>query len=166
VNVSNFPELQLGNDTLLCSGEELKISAPNNAKYLYEWSTGDTTPEITITHPDYYGVTVTNPPDCSVEDFITITECGMQLYIPNAFTPNGDGLNDVFKMESVELDEFSIHIFDRWGRLLFHSTSTDFEWDGTYRGKIVNQGMYTYKIWFRKGDYRSEEKIGTVTVLR
>ena len=166
VNVSNLPEIHLGNDTLLCSGEELKISAPNNAKYLYEWSTGDTTPEITITHPDYYGVTVTNPPDCSVEDFITITECGMQLYIPNAFTPNGDGLNDVFKMESVELDEFSIHIFDRWGRLLFHSTSTDFEWDGTYRGKIVNQGMYTYKIWFRKGDYRSEEKIGTVTVLR
>ena len=86
-----------------------------------------------------------------------ITTC--PLYIPNAFTPNGDNLNEKFLVkhgEDCRLMEYNIKIFDRWGRLVFehnNSLSPDESWDGTVDGSPVEQGVYMYKVYAKLKNY-------------
>ena len=68
------------------------------------------------------------------------------LYIPNAFTPTADGINEVWVPQGEGVKEFSMVIYDRWNEELFFSASLDEGWDGHYKGKLVQQGVYTYKI--------------------
>lgn len=155
------------NDTILCEdNEEIVVGVPLNG-VTWEWSSGSEDSAVHISRPGSYTVTVMDDSaGCITEETFDVTRCDVRLFIPNAFTPNGDGLNDVFSIEGQDLDRFWIRIFDRWGKELFFSENPDFTWDGTYRGRPVNQGTYTYKVWYRKGDYESDEKIGTVTILR
>ena len=165
-NFQNYPEVNLGPDTLVCPGEELELQAPNNLNYVYEWNTGNTEYSQIVSGGGNYRVTVSTSAGCATTDEIRVADCGPQIFIPNAFSPNGDGLNDVFKIESVRLDKFWIRIFDRWGREVFYSTNPDFEWDGTYRAQPVNAGVYSYRLFYGIGDYRNQERFGTVTVIR
>jgi gliding motility-associated-like protein len=68
------------------------------------------------------------------------------LYIPNAFTPTADGINEVWVPQGESIMDFSMIIYDRWNEELFQSGSLDQGWDGFYKGKLVQQGTYTYKI--------------------
>ena len=72
------------------------------------------------------------------------------LFVPSAFTPNGDGVNDVFSiyMDGIQTNGFEIQIFNRWGELLFTSTDIDFKWDGIYRAKLVKSGMYVWQLTY------------------
>ncbi|MCZ2276901.1 MAG: gliding motility-associated C-terminal domain-containing protein [Bacteroidia bacterium] len=76
---------------------------------------------------------------------ITISQ-GIIGYLPSAFTPNKDGMNDTWKMESSFVKSASINIFNRWGQLIFHSDNKNFEWDGTFRNIPVPEGSYFYTI--------------------
>nr|WP_262918897.1 gliding motility-associated C-terminal domain-containing protein [Tunicatimonas sp. TK19036] len=69
-----------------------------------------------------------------------------QLFFPTAFTPNGDGLNDVFLYKAALLESVTFEIFNRWGELLFHTDQRDVGWDGMYQGIPVQEGTYLYKI--------------------
>ena len=70
-----------------------------------------------------------------------------KLFIPNSFTPNGDGLNEVFRIGYSRVDiPFSIEIYNRWGELIYSANRADFGWDGTYRGEPCMQGVYPYII--------------------
>ena len=91
-------------------------------------------------------------------------------YVPNAFTPDGDDINNVFlPIMSVGVDpqEYQLEIYNRWGEKLFESNDYTIGWDGTYGGKIVKEGMYTWKIKFTemKTDHKITEK-GAVILLR
>ena len=67
--------------------------------------------------------------------------------MPNAFTPNGDGLNDVFKIEGIEYEKINaFKIFNRYGQLVFETTDGKKGWDGTMKGKIAPAGVYFYQI--------------------
>jgi gliding motility-associated-like protein len=68
------------------------------------------------------------------------------LYIPNAFTPNGDGLNDIFQAKGYYIEKFDMWIFDRWGEEIFHSDDLLKGWDGTLKGKMSENGVYTWKV--------------------
>ena len=68
-----------------------------------------------------------------------------QLYFPNAFTPNGDGLNDVFTYRANLVESVELQIFNRWGELMFFTDQLDVGWDGTYQGVVAPQGTYVYK---------------------
>lgn len=68
-----------------------------------------------------------------------------QLYFPNAFTPNGDGLNDVFTYRANLVESVTLQIFNRWGELMFSTDQLDVGWDGTYQGTVAPQGTYVYK---------------------
>ena len=91
-----------------------------------------------------------------------------KMYIPNAFTPNGDGVNDVFSISSfgVSLDEFEVIIYDRWGEIIFTSDQLDFKWDGTYRNEEVSSGVYAFKILYNDGVPKKVLIGGKVTLLR
>ena len=68
------------------------------------------------------------------------------LYIPNSFTPNEDGINETFAGQGVGLEKYEMWIYNRWGENIFYSASMDDSWDGTYKGKQVESGMYIYKF--------------------
>ena len=92
------------------------------------------------------------------------------LFIPNAFSPNGDGLNDTFGAIGEGITEYNIQIFNRWGELIFESNDMRTRWDGKHRNEIVPMGVYVYKISARgpDADGRSKKIIsetGSVTVV-
>jgi gliding motility-associated-like protein len=92
------------------------------------------------------------------------------LYIPNAFTPDGNGLNDMFQPMGVGIDEenYRLDIFDRWGENIFTSNSFRKGWDGTVKGgsKIAPQGVYTYKMVVNDTQGNSHPYVGHVTLLK
>lgn len=70
----------------------------------------------------------------------------IQLFVPNAFTPNGDGVNDVFKLAALNFEAFELLIFNRWGQLIFSTKQPGDEWDGSYQGEMMPAGAYPYLI--------------------
>jgi len=91
-------------------------------------------------------------------------------YIPNTFTPDGNGLNDTFRPygnESVDFDTFHMQIFNRWGELLYETTDVNQGWDGSYKGRQVPQGSYVWKIEVKELHQPTiHAKTGTFTLLR
>jgi gliding motility-associated-like protein len=106
----------------------------------------------------------------TAEAFIVIEE-GLLFYVPNAFTPDNDEFNQVFKpviTSGVDLTSYHLTIYDRWGEIVFESKNTEVGWDGSYaRCGIVQDGTYTWKIEF-KGKRNSKAYVyhGHVTVLK
>ena len=89
----------------------------------------------------------------------------MYIYIPNSFTPNGDGLNDTFGISGQAINTFSMQIFNRWGEMVFETKNAGQTWDGTYHGEKVQQGVYVYKLTAASHTGRTSAKEGTVTVV-
>jgi gliding motility-associated-like protein len=88
------------------------------------------------------------------------------IHFPNAFSPNGDGVNDYFSIASLNLTGFTIRIFDRWGNLIYISDNPAFRWDGAMAGKGLPEGAYTF---YFTGSGINGEKIeasGVVTLIR
>ena len=91
----------------------------------------------------------------------------IRLYIPNAFTPNGDGLNDFFSLNSRLVTQLNIQMFDRWGGLLYASDNINFEWAGTdTQGAELPEGVYTYLVRAIGYDGKEIIRTGTVTLIR
>jgi len=96
---------------------------------------------------------------------VTIGECDIPLFVPNAFTPDGDGLNDVFEIGMPPGTHLEMLIFNRWGNHLFTANQHRF-WDGTYNGVDVPSGVYYYSLTATLPPYRTTRLQGTVMVLR
>ncbi len=82
-------------------------------------------------------------------------ECACEIYVPNVFSPNGDTKNDVFKAipgTSCSLAQFTLKVFDRFGALVFESTSADEGWDGSYKGQGAPQATYVYVVQYELVD--------------
>ncbi|MEX1190893.1 MAG: choice-of-anchor L domain-containing protein [Brumimicrobium sp.] len=141
----------------------------------YEWNFGDGNtstmvhPNNTFTEPGEYEVELiaTDNKGCvdSITKVITVLD-EFYLYIPNTFTPDGNRFNNTFKVSSINVVDFNIRIFNRWGEQVFESKDKNFEWDGTYRGEEVPDGTYVWKIYYRSVNDDEEEMNGHVTILR
>jgi gliding motility-associated-like protein len=88
----------------------------------------------------------------------------LSVFIPNAFTPNGDGINDTFGVKGEGIKNFTMRIYDRWGEVIFETRSAKQQWDGTYNGKPAQSDVYVYQFT-AVGD-KSETKSGSVTLVR
>lgn len=90
------------------------------------------------------------------------------MYIPTAFSPNGDGTNDVYHFFGKNLGgaEFYFRIFDRWGKMVFYTTQSAFEWDGRYGGSICPPGIYNYRLEYIDSDLKRHEKTGFIYLMR
>ena len=163
------PEVDLGPDRILCPGETVLLDGRILGDY--SWSNGSENDRITVTQPGTYSVSVTTP--CGVAmDTVLIAEgdCGPLVHVPNTFTPNNDGFNDVFL---VVIDgpvlNYSLDIFNRWGERIFTSTTPGEAWDGSSEGTAAQDGVYVYKLrWRAVGDrgVAADERIGHVTLMR
>ena len=88
------------------------------------------------------------------------------MYIPNAFTPNGDSLNEWFGVIGEGYLYYDLEIYDRWGKLLKHGRfRDDSAWDGTFNGRLVPSGMYIYKVWVEPPIGIEVKETGVVYVL-
>ena len=86
--------------------------------------------------------------------------------MPNAFTPNGDGKNDVVHVHSESIQSMTFYIYDQWGDLIFTSTDLQTGWDGTYRGTKEPVGVYVYLVEATMIDGKRATKKGTITLIR
>lgn len=111
------------------------------------------------------GITKSAHADFYTSPFV-LAEVIPSVFVANVFSPNGDGSNDVLHILGNGIDEVQFLIYDRWGEKVFETTSTTDGWDGTFRGKPMNVGVFVY---FIKGKYKNGESIdknGNVTLLR
>jgi gliding motility-associated-like protein len=166
VNTVPKPTISLGNDTIMCPGD-LIILTPGSGFTQYLWSDGATSNSINVNIPGNYSVTVSNGA-CFVSDEIIIEECGSEIWIPNVFTPNGDGINETFYPVCFNIDKISMLIFNRWGNQIFESSGNIAIWDGKYKGQFCPDGVYYYLIEYeQKGKSKElQKRHGSVTLLR
>ena len=143
--------------------------------YGYEWYFGDggysdlIHPTHTYDMSGIYEVTLIATDSKGCIDSITIPiEIFKEfyIYIPNAFIPNGDRFNEVFSGSFVGVKEIEIEIFNRWGQMVYSSQDLNFEWDGTHKGKKVQNGTYVWKLtYISEGRFERELFTGHVTIL-
>lgn len=84
--------------------------------------------------------------DCPTDLPSIETGCESEILIPSAFSPNGDGINELFTVQSKYINEFTIQIFSRWGQLVYESDNVGFNWDGTFNGAALNPGVFAVLI--------------------
>lgn len=128
-------------------------------------------PSYTYTASGLYTVTQWVRSDLGCTDSTThqvSIQKPFNFYVPSAFTPNNDGINDIFipKGEGVNTDDYLLQVFDRNGRLLFQTTSLYQGWDGTDNGKELPLGTYVYVVKTSTMDGTPKEYVGTVTLIQ
>ena len=147
VSVYASPVITLTDKPFLCAGEPIQLDAGSGyASYL--WQDGSTSRYYTATNVGKYKVTVSDSHGCMGSDSVQLKNCDSTLFVPDAFTPNGDGVNDIFRVVSSgdNITNFSLQVFDRWGELVFESTDINRGWDGQLRTQPAPAGTYVWKI--------------------
>jgi gliding motility-associated-like protein len=97
---------------------------------------------------------------------IIMEDIPLQVFVPNSFTPNNDALNDTFTAKGLFIKEYSMEIYSSWGELLYHTTDLEQGWNGVYKGSLIQEDTYVYKIRATDSKGRSLTKSGTVHLLR
>jgi gliding motility-associated-like protein len=158
-----------------CVGEALTLTASPIGYATYQWylnsvpvSTQNT---INASASGIYNLVVTNSDDCSTETSVNLlfNDCG-SIYLPNAFSPNGDGINDMFRPLGNDIASFEMWIYNRFGEMIFYTNNKNIGWDGTYN--LVNAPVGVYVYHFKAFDISGKELFhngtnkGNVTLLR
>lgn len=149
-------------DTSICQGDEIKLipGIPGT----YHWSNGSTSKNLVARKQGSYKATITNTcGEFKFQQNLKTEDCRCRLYIPNAFSPNGDGINDLLEIGlGCDYEYMTKHfeVFDRWGNSVFATEDIGIEkWDGYYRGKHAQAGIYT---WFLTYDIMYDRTIRTI----
>ncbi|SEL80770.1 gliding motility-associated C-terminal domain-containing protein [Chitinophaga rupis] len=155
VSCDGIPKIALGNDTSLCNGEAIRLRADNDGTsyggvMTYRWSTGSTEPTLTVTQSGTYSVTVAN--DCgqaSDEINVNFTVCDPKPVFANAFSPNGDGINDRFRPVTQRgmMYGYLLRIYNRWGQLVYSDADPRKGWDGSMNNTSHQANVGTYIWW-------------------
>ena len=138
------PNALLGADFLICDGQVVSLKPQLlNSEATYSWQDGSSLKNFDVHNPGVYWLKMTN--DCGSNTDTVLVEKGIcEVYIPNAFTPNGDGLNDLFKvMVGGDLTDFQMQVYNRWGQLVFESKQISKGWNGYYKSELQ---QYHFKI--------------------
>lgn len=141
------PQLELGANKELCGAEVYTIK-PTVAEGTFTWQDAFPQTERTISHSGTYRAMVRNA-CATVRDSVAIDygECGCIVYAPDVFTPNADGQNDVFQpITCGDITVRSLSIFNRWGELIYQTTTAPFEWNGMVKGAVCLPGVYAWHI--------------------
>jgi len=165
VTFNSIPPIDLGNNRTLCNGETLTLDASSSAiDPTYLWQDDSTLPKIDVTQLGEYWVEVTVG-NCVLTETILIDEkgCASVLLLPNIFTPNKDGINDLF-IPITYSGILSMHttIYDRWGSKVYETNNTMIEWDG----ENVNSGTYFWIINYTDVNNLEGIKRGHLSVFK
>ena len=163
--------------TDVCSGDSVLLQdATTGSDYTFAWSPalyflnaapGQGAAYVTPEHTGYYGVTVTSRFGCAAKDSVLInTKNCCQVYFPTAFSPNGDGKNDLFRVVTIGHQTVStFRVVNRWGQTVFETTNEITGWDGTFNEIPQEMGTYYYYIRYQC-DGKFVEQKGDVMLVR
>ncbi len=179
VRVANLPNLKVYRDTAIALGQSVNLLAVSDPGVKYQWVPNQNiscldcpNPTVSPTVSTAYQVKATNEFGCFSEGEIWINVIdfcsGTKIKIPNIFSPNHDGINDVFRVQ-YDKDKVRLNllrVYNRYGELIFESTDADVGWDGLTANSEVNTGVYVYYLDVDCFDGESKIIKGNVTLLR
>lgn len=160
-------QLDLGNGKVPCGQDELVLDAGAN-RTTYAWQDGSSNRTVTVKTNGTYSVHVQEG-DCSADAKIDVTfeGCPCVVYIPNAFSPNGDGRNDLFGPTiSCPISGYEMRVYNRWGNLVFYSENLQQRWDGAYHGIAQDHDLFYYYIQFKDDTGHNYYYKGDVTLVK
>jgi gliding motility-associated-like protein len=151
-------------DTILFENQYLLAGPAGYASY--SWSTGDTLPEITVNTEGLYTLQLTTHNLCAGADstYLKMLEAESPFLVPNAFTPNNDGLNDTFRpvVDYERVRQFSMVIYNRWGQMIFETNNPAEGWDG----KDAPEGVYSWVVSYSNQTGKGYQLKGVVTLIK
>jgi gliding motility-associated-like protein len=171
VRLFQSPLLNLGPDTTMCLSENPILDAGFGMRS-YKWNNGQTGRYVKAYDSGFYVVEITSSEGCRSIDSIWINKrkdlFSSDIYMPNAFTPNGDGLNDLYPMNQYQVKgaEYRLWLYNRWGEKLAEFSHSDGNWDGLVKGNSAPEGVYVYKITWLGCDNQRRTLYGDFTLLR
>lgn len=155
----------------ICKEEQVLLDLPRGSEFVWTDSLQAAPEQRMVRQEGVYELQYLNELGCNSDySYHIIRYCGPSLYMPNSFSPNGDGINDVFLPSYNGYDSVRLRVFSRWGAVVFdgkidHETG----WDGTYKGEIVPAGRYMFVLYYsyKKGRRKHEERLqGAVHVIK
>jgi gliding motility-associated-like protein len=166
--------LELGADTSIFAGESVVLNADGGSTYSWSPSNGLSctncpNPIASPIETTTYTVIVDSAGCVSIDEITINVEISGDVYVPNLFSPNGDGINDVLHIYGWSVDEVDFRIYDRWGELIFQSSDPNLStwgWDGTYRGVELNSAVFVYTVEVTYMDGREQVQHGNITLIR
>jgi len=169
--------ISITSNTSICLGDSVQLVAGGGTNYSWSPSTGLS--NTTIANPMANPTTTTNytvtvSVSCSSDTasmLITVQECDSSsiFFIPNSFSPNGDGVNDILFVRGSEIKSIKLSIYNRWGEKVFGTYNINTGWDGNYRGKPLNSGVFSWYAEMEFEDANNPGQIyrkGNVTLVR
>lgn len=178
VNPEGMPLEATANPSSIYAGGSSQLQATEVEGYIYNWEPETALPKTNISNPTStpfsditYTVVVKDSVGCTNSDTARITVKDVYcerpyIYIPNAFSPNDDGENDVLYVYGEMIETMQLSIYNRWGELVFNSTSVNNGWDGTYQGLKVDPAVFVYHLKVTCLDKDTHEENGNITVVK
>lgn len=168
VRYLSAPALSMSPDTTVCNDEPFLLQPGIRGADHLQWNTGSQGPAIQVTRSGTYSLTASNA--CGLVSGSTrvlLRSCANRIILPTAFTPNHDGLNDVFRpFLPARVEHYQIEVFDRWGKLVFVSRNLQQGWNGTTDGRNCPQGTYVWSARYTTGEGQQQVESGTVILIR
>lgn len=173
VTVNSLPQpppVNLGTDTTLCGYNSiiLQNNTNNLPNYNYYWSTGERSEKILVSDSGQY-ILIIQRNQCTNSDTVAVApNCEGTYYVPTAFSPNGDGLNETFSVAGTNIQHVSMRLYNRWGEEVFSAEGKDVSWDGTFKQQPCAPEVYAYSIVVTAKNKQGlrHQLSGTVTLMR
>lgn len=148
---NTMPAVSLGTDTSLCGNQSISYVLNDfGSGTRIKWQDGSIDNIYTVKHPGKYYVTVSNT--CGLaSDTVIVSDCDCKFFVPSAFTPNIDTLNQVFMPKGCTsiITSYKFTIYNRWGEQLFETGDVNTGWNGKFHNEFCPVGVYVYIIWYK-----------------
>ena len=151
-----------------CNREPITLEAPDG--YTYLWNTGDTTRMLQVVPEENGRWTLALFSSCTAISaaygIVLLDTAVADVFVPNTFTPNGDGINDGFRALATEVKDFRLYVFNRWGERIYEADALDKPWDGTYKGVESPIDTYVWRVDLTELSGHKRTVFGHVNLLR
>lgn len=168
VDFQDSLHVSLGMDSVLCVGETLQLM-PRGAGTNYKWQDSSSVASFPVTQPGIYAIVAQNVCNRATDSVnIFYQNCDCQLFYPTAFSPNGDGINDLFRPKyRCQIGQYKLSIYNRWGDFMFFTTDPGVAWNGKHNGEPASLGTYVWIVeYVDELNAKYYRRQGTVTLLR
>ena len=165
------PDIFTEKEVQICPGEILELNAGLTGSIAFQWQDGSSEPIFLVEEAGSYSVSVSLESCRTISDNITVVlqDCPCRPTLPNAFSPNGDGINDRFGLliqEECKGFQMEFRIFNRWGKEVFYTTVPSQGWDGAFNGRPAPGDTYFYTLRFTGPDGAVVPLEGDFTLIR